>query len=366
MSLAGWQLTPPSGWVPDFGILGQVRSNSSQSSSSHQEMEPFRNLLGRFTSRPPVPESVSLSDLPPKDYDGSATSASEVSETRSIEGCQYFSQLPVELQLQIWTAAAKQEPHDGPRIFSLTPSSHRFAITLQDVNTLYTVVSQARNLPVVFRICKNSRAAAKREYVLLPTDFTSRRGERKMVYAHKIHDTLFFQKQPSVQYGLLRTTFGNDLSNLGREGYTRPEATRVFLQYLDNFRHIAIDWDFWWAYQGFECLPLNWSRVLPLLDEILIVLVLERTLKVPLSFRRITPGTLRGESAEIVLSMVDENIGAFRLEHPEKEPPRIRVVAFSDGNESSHGDEAFLVSMRALRARFQARVFQASFHTLET
>ena len=361
MSLAsGWQLTPPTGWVPDFGILGQVRSNSSHSSSSQQEMEPFRNLLGRFVSRPSVPESVSLSDLPPKDYDSSATSTSQASETRSIEGCQYFSQLPVEIQLQIWTAAAKQEPHDGSRIFSLTPSSHRFAITLTDVNTLYTVVSQPRALPVVFQVCRNSRAAAKKEYALLPTDLASRRGERKMVYAHKIHDTLFFQKQPSLQYGLLRTTFGTDISNLGKEGYIRPEATRVFLKYLDNFRHIAIDWDFWWAFQGFECLPLNWSHVLPSLDEILIVLVLERTLRVPLSFRHITPGTVRGQSADIVLSMVDENIEAFRLAYPEKEPPRIKVVAFSDGNESSHGDEAFLASMRTFRARFPPNVFHVS------
>ncbi|KAE9366855.1 hypothetical protein N431DRAFT_471887 [Stipitochalara longipes BDJ] len=360
MSLAsGWHLTPPVGWVPDFGILGQVRSNSSQSSSTHQEMDPFRNILGRFISRPSLPESVSLSDLPPKDYDSSAISTPPVSETRSVGGCQYFSQLPMEIQLQIWTAAAKQEPYDGSRIFSLTPSSHRFAITLQDVNTLYTVVSQPRALPAVFQICRNSRAAAKKEYALLPTDFASRRGERKMVYAHKIHDTLFFQKQSPAQYGLLRTTFGTDLSNLGEEGYIKPEATRLFFKHLDNFRHIAVDWDIWWAFQGFGYLPLNWPRVLPSLDEILIVLTLERTLRVPLYFRRISPGTVRGQSAEVVMSMVVENIEAFRLEFPEKEPPKIRVVAFSDGNESSHGDEAFLATMRQFRARFPPNVYHS-------
>jgi len=367
MSLdTGWHLTPPPGWVPDFGILGQVRSNSSQSSSTHQDMEPFRNLLGRFTSRPSVPESVSLSDLQPKDYNSSATSTSHASDTSSIGECRYFSQLPMEIQLQVWTAAAKQEPDGGSRIFSLTPSSHRFAITLQDVNTLYTVVSQPRALPSVFQICRNSRAAAQKEYALLPTDFASKRGQRKMVYAHKIHDTLFFYKQTPGQFELLRKTFGTNLSNLGKEGYVRPEATRLFFKYLDNFRHVAIDWDVWWAFQGYEYLPLNWSRVLPSLDEILIVLTLERTLRVPLFFRRITPGTVRGQSAEIVMSIVDESIEAFRQCFPDEEPPRINVVAFSDGNESSHGDEAFLESMRQFRARFSSNVSHVSCRILET
>jgi hypothetical protein len=347
------------GWVPDFGILGQVRSNSSQSSTTQQEMSSFRNLIGRFASRPVLPESVSMSDLSAKNYDPDA-SATHMSEPIPLDTRHYFPKLPVELQLQIWAAAAKQEPGDGSRVFSLTPSSHRFAITLQDVNTLYTVTCQRRPLPVVFQICKNSREAAKREYVLLPTDVATKRGERRMVYAHKIHDTMFFQKSPS-HYPLLRTTFGTELNNLGKPGYIRPEPTRLFFQYMANFRHIAVDWDIWWAFQGSNHLPLQWPRVLPSVSEILIVLSVERTLKVPLFFRSITPGTLRGQSAAVVMAMVDENIEALRLENPDLQPPTIKVVAFSEANESSHGDEAFLGSMRSFRLGFLPSV---SCHTV--
>ncbi len=331
------------GWVPDFGILGQVRSNSSQSSSIQQEMSSFRTIMGRFASRPVLPESVSMSDLPAKIYDSDA-SATHMSEPKLLDARHYFPKLPVELQLHIWAAAAKQEPGDGSRVFSLTPSSHRFAITLQDVNTLYTVTCQHRPLPVVFQICKNSREAAKREYILLPTDVATKRGERRMVYAHKIHDTVFFHF-PS-HYKLLSTTFGTELNNLGKPGYIRPEPTRLFFQYMANFRHIAVDWDIWWAFQGFNYLPLQWPRIIPSVSEILIVLSIERTLKVPLFFRSVTPCTLRGQSAAVVMSMVDENIEAFRLEHPDLQPPTVKVVAFSEANESSHGDEAFLGSMR--------------------
>ncbi len=295
-----------------------------------------------------------MSDLSAKNYDSDA-SAPHMSEPIPLDTRHYFPKLPVELQLQIWAAAAKQEPGDGSRVFSLTPSSHRFAITLQDVNTLYTVTCQRRPLPVVFQICKNSREAAKREYVLLPTDVATRRGERRMVYAHKIHDTMFFQKNPS-HYPLLRTTFGTEFNNLGKPGYIRPEPTRLFFQYMANFRHIAVDWDIWCAFQGFNHLPLQWPRVLPSVSEILIVLSIERTLKVPLFFRSITPGTLRGQSAAVVMSMVDENIEAFRLENPDLQPPTIKVVAFSEANESSHGDEAFLESMRTFRWGFPPNV----------
>lgn len=364
MGLAlGVHFTPPSGWVPDFSVLAQLRSNSSQPSSIQQEMNPLRNLMGRFVSPPTLPESVSLSDLPPKSCDSSGAS-SHVSEMVPLGAFHYFSQLPMELQLQIWTAAAKQEPLDGPRIFSLTPSSHRFAITLQDVNTLYTVTSQPRSVPVVFRVCKNSRAAAKNEYVLLPTDVATRRDERKMVYAHKIHDTLFFQKYTATQDGLLRKTFGTDLSNLEKPGYIRPEATRLFFEYLSGFRHIAVDWDIWWSLQGLEYLPLSWSRVLPSLDEIFIVLTIERTLRVPLFFRSIIPGTVRGASAEVVMSMVDKDIAAFRLENPNQEPPKIKVVAFSDGNQSSHGDEAFLDTMHAFWLRFPLNIRHVGYQNL--
>jgi hypothetical protein len=318
-------------------------------------MNPLRNLMGRVVSRPALPGSLAMSDLPAaKDYDSSNVSSYH-SEIAPLETHHFFSRLPVELQLQIWAAAAKQEPNDGSRVFSLTPSSHRFAITLQDVNTLYTVICQRRPLPIVFQICKNSREAAKREYILLPTDVATRRGERKMVYAHKIHDTLFFQKTPS-QYGLLRTTFGTELSNLAVPGYIRPEATRLFFEYLSSFRHIAVDWDIWWAFQGSEYLPLQWPRVLPSVSEILIVLSIERTLRVPLFFRSITPRTLRGQSADVVMSMVDENVDAFRLEHPNLQPPRIKVVAFTEANESSHGDEAFLGLMRSFRLGFPQNV----------
>jgi hypothetical protein len=49
------------------------------------------------------------------------------------------------------------------------------------------------------------------------------------------------------------------------------------------------------------------------------------------------------------MAMVDENIEALRLENPDLQPPTIKVVAFSEANESSHGDEAFLGSMRSFR-----------------
>jgi hypothetical protein len=184
-----------------------------------------------------------------------------------------------------------------------------------------------------------------------------------MVYAHKIHDTLFFQKNPS-HYSLLRTTFGTELSNLEVPGYIRPEATRLFFAYLNSFRHIAVDWDIWWAFQGFEYLPLQWPRVLPSVSEILIVLSIERTLRVPLFFRSITPGTLRGQSADVVMSVVDENVAAFRLEHPNLQPPRIKVVAFTEANESSHGDEDFLESMRSFRLGFPLNVRYISCHVM--
>jgi hypothetical protein len=111
------------GWFPD---LSQVRSFSSQSSSTQQEMNPIRNLMGRIVSRPALPESLALSHLQTKDY-ASSNASSHHSETIPRETHHFFSRLPVELQLQIWAAAAKQEPDDGSRVFSLTWSSHRFA-----------------------------------------------------------------------------------------------------------------------------------------------------------------------------------------------------------------------------------------------
>lgn len=368
MGLAlGVHFNLPIGWVQAFGVLGKARSNDSQSPSTQQGMNPFLNLMGRFVPRPKCPESVSLSDLPAKNYDSPGPSSLHVSGMIPLGTFHCFSQLPMELQLHIWTSAARQEPDDGSRIFSLALSSHRFAVTLQDVNTLYTVTSQHRPLPVVFKICSSSREAAKREYVLLPTDVATRRNERKMVYAHKIHDTLFFQRDTADipvrhQFG----AFGTEISNLGKPGHIRPEATRLFFEYLNRFRHLAVDWDIWRDFQEEEYLPLQWSRILHSLDEILIVLTIERTLLVPLFFRSITPGTVRGESASLVMSMVDENIEAFRFEFPHLKPPKIKVVAFCDGNESSHGDEAFLIEMRSFRSRFPLQVGHVRCYLLVT
>ncbi|KAH8743274.1 hypothetical protein F5882DRAFT_387782 [Hyaloscypha sp. PMI_1271] len=332
MGLAlGIHFNSPIGWVPAFGVLGKARSNDLQSPSTQQGMNPFLNLMGRFVRRPTCLESVSLSDLAAKNYDSPGPSSFHVSEMIPLGTFHYFSQLPMELQLHIWTSAARQEPDDGSRIFSLAPSSHRFAFTLRDVNTLYTVTSQHRPLPVVFQICSGSREAARREYVLLPTHVATRRNERKMVYAHKIHDTIFFQSDTTTsplrhQFGVFSTEF----RNLGKPGHVRPEATRLFFENLNSFRHLAVDWEIWRAFQEEEYLPLQWPRVLPSLDEVLIVLTIERTLRVPLFFRSITPGTVREESASLVMSMVDENIEAFRFEFPHLQPPKIKVVAFSD------------------------------------
>jgi hypothetical protein len=135
---------------------------------------------------------------------------------------------------------------------------------------------------------------------------------------------------------------------------------------LNSFRHLAVDWEIWRAFQEEEYLPFQWPRVLPSLDEVLIVLTIERTLRVPLFFRSITPGTVREESASLVMSMVDENIEAFRFEFPHLQPPKIKVVAFSDGNESSHGDEAFLIEMRSFRSRFPLQVGHVRYYLLVT
>lgn len=316
-------------------------------------MNPLRNFIGRFVPPPTLPETVSMSDLSAKVYDSPTPSISHVSEV--VPPKLSISQLPMEIQLQIWSALAMQEPDDGSRILCLMPSTHRFAITLQDVNTLYTVTCQPRPLPVVLQISRAAREAAKKHYVLLPTDMAAKRGGRKMLYAHRTHDTLFFHHL--AHHGLLEKTFGTELRHLNDSAHIRSEATRLFFEQLSSFRHLAVDWNIWWAFQGYDYLPLRWSRVLPSLNEILIVLSIERTLRVPLFFRNITPGTVRRQSADLVMSMVEENIQAFRLEFPQQEPPKIRVVAFSDGNESSHGDEDFLEAMRGYRMRFPSSVY---------
>jgi 2EXR family len=317
------------------------------------KMNPLRNLVGRFALQPTLPESVSMSELSAKVYDSPGASISQASET--LTHTPSISQLPMEIQLQIWSEFAMQEPDDGSRIFCLVPSTHRFAITLKDVNTLYTVTYQRRPLPVALQVCRISREAAKKEYVLLPTDVADKRGGRKMVYAHKTHDTLFFHNDIN-HHGLLKETFGIELSNLEDSAHVMSEATRLFFQLLSSFRHLAVDWKLWWAFSRVHYLPLRWSRVLPSLDEILIVLSIERTLRVPLFFRRITHGTVRSQSADLVMSMVEENIQTFRLEFSPQQPPRVRVVAFSDGNESSHGDEDFLAAMRDSMSRLPPNV----------
>lgn len=147
-------------------------------------------MVNLFVSPPKPAETVLLSDLPPKPFVSSDASASQFSETTSLGTFHYSSRLPMELQLQIWNAAARQRPDGGPRIFITMPSTHHFAITIQDLKMLYTVNSKSRPLLTVLQICKNSRKAAKKEFVLWKAGPLTR---RRMVYVHRIHDTLYFQ-----------------------------------------------------------------------------------------------------------------------------------------------------------------------------
>jgi hypothetical protein len=315
-------------------------------------MTPFRFMMGSFMSQQPKqPEPLSLSDLPPKHFDSldASAPASEFSETMPLGLFHYFSQLPMELQLHVWTAAARQEPDGGPRVFSTTPSSHRFAITVKDVNTLYTVTSEPRAISNVLKICKNSREAAKKEYVLWATDFATRRtGERRMIYVHRIHDTLFLQQNIS-QTICLRAVFGKEFRIRIGGRYVKSEATLLFLEQLETFRHVAIDWDVWWSLQGTDSLPLLWPQILPSLTEILIVLEIPPTSKLPIVFRNITAGTVRGETANLIMSVVNQNRETFRHEFPGQRPPKIKVVAFNAGNESSSEDERVLGILKAKR-----------------
>jgi hypothetical protein len=307
--------------------------------------------MGYFASQPKPPESLSLADFPAKHGDNPDGSTSHLSETMSIGSFHYFSQLPMELQLHIWTAAARQQPDGGSRIFCTLPSTHRFAFTAQDANILYTISFQKRPLSSVFQICRNSREAAKKQYVLWPTDAATPRRQRRRIYVHLIHDTLFL-RQTISQAVCLRATFGRQSKVLIRRRYTKSEAALEFLELLQSFRHLAVDWDIWWSLQRSDSLPLLWPQTLPSLAEILIILEVPDKSKVPTVFRSITPDTVRGEAADLIWSVVKQNREAFRQDFPGLNPPKIKVLALKAGDESSSEDEKVLEIMKAKQLSF--------------
>jgi len=169
-----------------------------------------------------------------------------------------------------------------------------------------------------------------------------------MIYVHRIHDTLFLQQNIS-QTICLRAVFGKEFRIRIGGRYVKSEATLLFLEQLQTFRHIALDWDVWWSLQGSDCIPLLWPQILPSLTEILIVLEIPTSSKLPIVFRSITPGTVRGETVNLIMSVVNQNRETFRHQFPGQNLPKIKVVAFNSENESSSEDEKILRILKAKR-----------------
>jgi hypothetical protein len=248
-----------------------------------------------------------------------------------------FCLLPLEIQLRIWSLAARTEE---PRIYSFleiedhSPDPHVPAHALKGSSRIlrrpHNRKQNPESFPLILHVCRNSRAVAQSIFTILPSK-NDAWGPDITQYYNVLYNSFYIGPYGWDAYKIL-------IDILIRRNTTRPliKAVQRDMGQLLNIRHLMVDFhifravpaSIWADFERLATLKIMFYPFPVTTDP-------EEPFNLP-RFVKPQRGTKYGKRADwIYKSALESLVAAKRDEIPEWRLPEIEVAVWTTGDEDS-------------------------------